>query len=138
MTDTERVDEHGLLESAADTLLHGVRTLTGLVAPRGAVEAVVPDPALDQLNRVLGSLRSVVEQAPQLTNEIDVLLDEVRAKRLSLQAMAAEITALDAQLELLEQVLTPVQRWNARWQGLQHSPLRDLPLGATDDTDGRD
>jgi hypothetical protein len=137
MTDTKRVDEHGLLESAADTLLHGVRTLTGLVTPKGAVEAVVPDPALDQLNRVLGSLRSVVEQAPQLTDEIDVLLDEVHAKRLSLQAMAAELTALDAQLEVLEQVLAPVQKWNARWQGLQHSLLRDLPVGTSGDADDR-
>ncbi|HET7352327.1 MAG TPA: hypothetical protein VFJ28_15450 [Marmoricola sp.] len=132
MTDIERDDQHGLLESAADTLLDGVRTLTRLLPHKDAVEAVVPDPALEQVNRVLGSLRSVIEQAPQLTNEIDVLLDEVRAKRLSLQAMGAELTAMDAQLEVLEQVLAPVQKWNTRWQGLQHTLLLDLPRGTSD------
>ncbi len=132
MTDIEREDQHGLLDSAADTLLDGVRALTRLLPHKDAVEAVVPDPALEQVHRVLGSLRNVIEQAPQLTNEIDVLLAEVRAKRLSLQAMAAELTALDAQLEVLEQVLAPVQKWNTRWQGLQHTLLLDLPRGASD------
>jgi hypothetical protein len=131
--DDEREDQHGLLLTAAEVLVDSTRSLTQLVARAGAAgaQAVVPDPAAAQVNRMLASLRRVLEQAPQLTDEIDVLLDELHAKRLSLQAMAAELTALDQQLEVLERALTPVQKWNTRWQEVQHTLLRlQLPVEA--------
>jgi prefoldin subunit 5 len=52
-------------------------------------------------------------------SELDVVLQEVHAKRLSVQALQAELAALDRQLEVLEQALAPVESWMHQWDRLR-------------------
>lgn len=62
----------------------------------------------DTVTQMLLSLQKLVEQVPQLTTEVDVLVEAVHAKRLTLQALQAELAAFDSQLELLGEVAGPV------------------------------
>jgi hypothetical protein len=116
---------HGVLQSTVEVFLDSTRALVDLATRTGAAgaRAVVPAPALDSVNRMLVSMRSLAEQAPPLSAEIDVLVDELHAKRLSIQAITAELTVLDQQLEILERTLGPVQQWSSRWQEIQHALL---------------
>ena len=82
---------------------------------------MVPEPVPSTVTRMLSSLRDLAEQAPPLTAELTVLIDEVHAKRLSLQAMQAELATLDHQLEILERSLAPIQAWGRQSNRMQHS-----------------
>ena len=64
------------------------------------------------LSRISTLERSVLDSSPETAGVgLDVLVEEVHAKRLSIQALQAELGALDRQLELLERTLGPVQAW---------------------------
>lgn len=137
MTHSEdQAAHHGVLQSTFDMFLTSTRAVTDLVTHAGSAgaRAVVPDPVLGQVTRMLTALRSMAEQVPQITDELDVLVSEVHAKRLSIQALQAELSALDHQLEILETTLAPVQAWSRQWNRVQHALLHslDLPLTRTD------
>jgi hypothetical protein len=51
----------------------------------------------------------------------------VHAKRLSIQALQAELAALDEQLAILERSLAPVQAWSNQWNRLRQSLTEALP-----------
>ena len=89
---------------------------------------VVPEPVPSTVTRMLASLRQLAEQAPPLTAELDILVEEVHAKRLSIQALRAELDALDHQLEVLENSLVPVQAWGRQWNRMQHALTESLHL----------
>jgi hypothetical protein len=127
---------HGVLQSAIDMLVGSTRAVTQMVTQAGSAAGsagarVVPDPVADQVRQMLHALRSVLEQAPQLTDEFEVLVNELHAKRLSIQALRAELDALDDQLAILERALEPVHSWSKQWSRVQHAILdtidRDLP-----------
>jgi hypothetical protein len=115
-----------LLQAATERFLHTSRMVADLVSQAGVVgaQAVLPEPVVSSVDRMVRSLRSLVEQAPQLTDELDVLFSELHAKRLTIQAVTAELAALDRQLEVLERTLAPVQTWNRQWGELRRSLLR--------------
>lgn len=115
-------ERHGLAQSAADLLLERTRAVVDLMSAAGAgALGVVPEPVPATVTRMLTSLRHFVDQAPPLTAEIDVLVQEVHAKRLSIQALQAELAALDRQLEVLERSLAPVEAWALQWNHLRSS-----------------
>lgn len=120
----------GVLQSATDMFLGSTRTVVELVAQAGGAgaQAVVPDPVLTSVSHMLRSMRRVVEEAPQISAELDVMVSEVHAKRLTIQAVMAELAVLDAQLEILEQTLAPVQAWSLQWSQMKHSLLHSLDL----------
>ena len=66
-------------------------------------------------------MRRLADQMPPVTAELDVLVHEVHAKRLSIQALQAELAALDQQLEVLERSLVPVQAWSRQWNRLRRA-----------------
>ena len=70
---------------------------------------------------MLTSLQHLVDQVPQLTTEVDVLLEGVHAKRLTLQALQAELAAFDSQLGLLEQSLAPLLMFTDQWSRMRGS-----------------
>jgi len=47
---------------------------------------------------------------------------------LSIQALQAELGALDRQLEVLERSLGPLKAWGRQWDRLQHSLTESLNL----------
>lgn len=89
---------------------------------------MVPDPVLTSVSHMLSSMRRVVEEAPQISAELDVMVSEVHAKRLTIQAVTADLAVLDAQLEILEQALAPVQALSLQWSQMKHSLLHSLDL----------
>ena len=62
-----------------------------------------------------------MEQAPPFTAELDVLLLELHAKRLTVQALQAELSAFDQQLNVLEKSLAPMESWIHQWTRLHQS-----------------
>lgn len=112
----------GMLQATVDVFLDRTRALTELMTNVGG-EALgrMPEPVPAAVNRMLGSLGQLAEQVPPLTAELDVLIEEVHAKRLSIQALQAELSALDHQLEVLERSLGPVEVWSRSWRRLQQS-----------------
>jgi hypothetical protein len=130
MNATQEGDQrHGVLQSAVDLFLDRTRAVTELMASAGSgALGRVPEPVPSAVTRMLSSLRELAEQAPPITAELSVLIEEVHAKRISIQALQAELTALDHQLEVLERALAPVEMWNRNWERLQHSLTRSLDL----------
>ena len=122
-------DRHGLLQTTIDVFLDRTRAVTELMERAGSgALGHVPEPVPSTVTRMLASLRQLAEQAPPLTAELDVLVEEVHAKRLSIQALQAELSALDRQLEVLERALAPMQSWSRHWERLQHSLTDSLNL----------
>jgi hypothetical protein len=128
---TDPRQAHGLLHSTVDVFLDRTRAVAELVAGAGGnAWGHVPEPVPTAVTRMLTSLRQLAEQVPPLTGELDVLVDEVHAKRLSIQALQAELGALDRQLELLERALGPLQAWGNQWNRIQHALTETLGLPA--------
>lgn len=127
----DQKESHGLLHSTVDVFLDRTRAVAELVAGAGgSALGRVPEPIPTAVTRMLASLRQLAEQAPPLTGELDVLVDEVHAKRLSIQALQAELGALDRQLEVLERTLGPMQSWSRQWSRIQHALADTLGLPA--------
>lgn len=123
------MDEHkGIVHSATDLFLSSTRALVEQLAQVGSAsaQAVLPDPVVSSANRVLDSLRSVIESAPQVSAELEIIVKEIQAKRLTIQAITAELAVLDDQLRILERSLAPLQAWSTQWSKVQHSLLHAL------------
>lgn len=120
----------GMLQSATDMFLSSTRSVVELVAQAGGAgaQAIVPDPVLSSVSHMLSSMRSVVEQAPVIGDELEILVSEIHAKRLTIQSVTAELTVLDTQLEILERTLAPVEAWSQQWSHLQHTLMHSLDL----------
>lgn len=125
-------ERHGLLQSTFDLFIDRTRALADLMASAssGAL-GIVPEPVPSTVTRMLSSMRQLAEQVPPLTAEFDVLVDEVHAKRISIQAMQAELAALDRQLEVLERSLAPMQAWTRQIERLQRSLVKTIEVPKT-------
>lgn len=117
---TGRATGHGLLHTTVDVFLDRTRAVADLVASAGgSVLDRAPDPVPAAVTRMLASMRQLTELVPPLTGELDVLVEEVHAKRKSVQALQAELGALDRQLEVLERTLAPVEAWSRQWNRIR-------------------
>ena len=131
-SDVPRQEHKGMAHSATDRFLNSTRALVEELAQAGGAgaQAVVPESVLSSANHMLVSMRNAVESAPQVGAELDIVLKEIRAKRLTIQAIAAELAVLDDQLEVLERSLAPLQAWSTQWSKVQHALLHSLDLPA--------
>lgn len=122
MADQGEAKRRGLLKSAMDEFMEGTRSLANLVGSVGSgALGAIPEPVPATVNRMLGSLQQIIEQAPPFSAELDILLQELHAKRLSVQALQAELSAFDHQLEVLEKSLAPMENWTNQWTRLRES-----------------
>lgn len=123
-------ERRGLVQSVSERFLSTTRALVDQVAQVGAAgaQAVAPGPVLSSAHHMLGAMRRAVEEVPQVGTELEIVMREIRAKRLMIQAVTAELAVLDDQLEVLERALAPVQAWSNQWGRLQHSLLHALDL----------
>ncbi|CUR61973.1 conserved hypothetical protein [metagenome] len=124
-------ERKGIVHSATDLFLSSTRALVEQVAQAGGAgaQAVVPEAVLSTANRMLESMRTAIESAPQVDAELEIVLKEIRAKRLTIQAITAELAVLDDQLDMLERSLAPLQAWTAQWSKVRHTLLHSLDLG---------
>lgn len=121
-------NHQGIVHSATDRFLSSTRMLVEQIAKVGGAgaQAVVPGSVLSTADHMLTSMREVVESAPQVGAELEIVMREIRAKRLTIQAIEAELSVLDDQLEVLERSLAPLQAWSNQWSKLQHTLLHSL------------
>jgi hypothetical protein len=126
--DLPRRERKGIVQSATDRFLSSTRVLVEQLAHTGGAgaHAVVPESVLSSASHMLESMRDAVESAPQVGAELEIVLKEIRAKRLTIQALTAELEVLDDQLEILEQSLAPLQAWATQWTNVQHTLLHSL------------
>src|ERR1019366_4935190 len=116
MTDNDETHRYGLLQSAMEEFLELTRTLANLVGSvGGGALGAMTEPVPATVNRMLRSLQQLSEVAPPLTAEFEVLVEELHAQRLTVQALAAELSAYDHQLEVLEKSLAPLESWSHQW-----------------------
>ncbi len=130
---TARGTGHGLLHTTVDVFLDRTRAVAELLASAGgsALDRA-PDPVPAAVTRMLSSMRQLAELVPPLTGELDVLVEEVHAKRKSVQALQAELGALDRQLEVLERTLAPVEAWSRQWTRIRATLAEPLDQLAAD------
>ena len=120
--------QHGLVHSTIDAFVDSTRAVVEAMASAGSgALGALPQPVPSTVNRMLSSLRKMADTMPPITAEIEVVIEEVHAKRLSIQALQAELAALDDQLAVLEKSLAPVQAWSRQWNRLRRSLAEALP-----------
>lgn len=127
MADQGEAHGHGLLQSAMEEFLDGTRSVANLVrsVESGALGAM-PEPLPATVTRMLRSLQRLIEHAPPLTAEFDILVQELHAKRLTVQALQAELSAFDHQLDVLEKSLAPMESWIHQLARLRQSLTETL------------
>lgn len=100
-----------VVDPTLENMAGQARALSQLLGAVG-VGAVGALPA--PVRHLAAGLLASLDQLPPVAQELDVLVSEVHAKRLSVQALASELAVLDQQLEVLERSLAPVQAWSAQ------------------------
>ena len=111
--------------------LRMVSELTAAPGMTGWMAAGVPGARIAE--GMLEYMRSMAEQAPAPTAQLDTFLQEVRAKKALIGALRLQLAAFEQQMDLLEQTLGPLQQWAEEWSQLQQAiidaltPLHRLP-----------
>ena len=98
----------------------------------GEAVSAIPEPVAVPVTRMLESLHQLSELAPPVFAELDVLVEELRAQRLTVQALQAELSAFDHQMEVIENALEPLQSWTHQWSRLLQSLTQTSHLDAPD------
>ncbi|HZX99619.1 MAG TPA: hypothetical protein VFE92_09050 [Dermatophilaceae bacterium] len=131
MAEQGETHRNGLLQSAMDEFIARTRAVANLVGSVGSgALGAMPEPVPTTVTRMLKSLQQLIDQAPPFTAEFDVLVEELHAQRLTVQALQAELTAFDHQLEVIEKSLAPLESWAHQWTRLRQSLTETLRTGA--------
>jgi hypothetical protein len=131
MTDQGETHRYGLLQSAMEELLERTRAVANVVGSVGS-EALgaMPESFPATVTLLLKSFQQLIEQTPPITAEFDVLVEEIHAQRLTVQALQAELSAFDHQLDVLEKSLAPLESWTRQWARLRQSLTETLHSAA--------
>jgi hypothetical protein len=76
---------------------------------------------------VLHSLGAALHAVPAPTAAVEIVAEEVRAKRALVHGLQEQLEAFDHELEVLERSLVPLLEWGRQWDRLQSAlaaPLR--------------
>lgn len=131
MAEHSDAEQHALVRSAMQELVERTRAVTQQLASVGTgTRGALPELVRTAVSPLLAAQQRLVESVPPIP-DLDVLVQQLRAKRLTLQALQAELAAFDQQLQVLEQAIAPVARWAHEWAHLRKS-LTDL-LDSSDD-----
>ena len=131
MAEQGETHRNGLLQSAMYEFIARTRAVANLVGSVGSgALGAMPEPVPTTVTRMLKSLQQLIDQAPPFTAEFDVLVEELHAQRLTVQALQAELTAFDHQLEVIEKSLAPLESWAHQWTRLRQSLTETLRTGA--------
>jgi hypothetical protein len=134
MADQEEDHPRGVLQSAMEEFLEGTRSVVRLVGTVGSgALGAMPEPLPSTVTQMLKSLQRLLDQAPPITDELEILVQEVHAKRLTVQALQAELSAFDHQLDVLERSLAPMGSWVHQWARVRQSLTETLQSAAPED-----
>ncbi|TIC80444.1 hypothetical protein E8D34_18845 [Nocardioides sp. GY 10113] len=119
----------GVARPTAEHLVERVRGIAEAMAGVGkdSVSALTA-PGRRSVVHLLTTLDQLLDQVPPIHEELDVVLSELHAQRLSVQSVRAQLEALDAQLEVLERSLAPLQTWSDAWTSARDSLDRAVAL----------
>lgn len=132
MADKGEAHRRGLLQSAMDEFLDVTQSVVNLVGSVGSgALGAMPEPLPSTVTRLLRSLQQLMDQAPPVTAELDILVQELHAKRLTVKALQAELSAFDHQLDVLEKSLAPLESWVHQWARLRQSLTETLHSAAS-------
>ena len=127
MADQGDSHQNSLLQAAMEEFIQRTRSVASLVGSVGSdALAAMPEPVPATVTRMLKSLQHLIDQAPPLTEEVSVLIEEIHAQRLTVQALQAEMAAFDHQLDVLEKSLAPLETWTHQWSRLRQSLTETL------------
>jgi len=127
MADQGDSHQNSLLQAAMEEFIQRTRSVASLVGSVGSdALAAMPEPVPATVTRMLKSLQHLIDQAPPLTEEVSVLIEEIHAQRLTVQALQAEMAAFDHQLDVLEKSLAPLETWTHQWARLRQSLTETL------------
>jgi hypothetical protein len=105
---------------AADDVLARLRALAQIAVASGDSSRESLAAALSSATSdVFGSVRDLVMQVPTPTVPVDLLIEEIRAKRALVEAMQVQMASFASQLEVLERSLAPLQSWGRQWSSVQ-------------------
>jgi hypothetical protein len=122
MADEGETHRNGLLQSAMGEFVARTGAVANLVGSvGGGALGALPEPVPATVNRLLKSLQQLAELAPPFIAEFEVLVEELHAQRLTVQALQAELSAFDHQLDVLEKSLAPLESWTHQWARLRQS-----------------
>jgi hypothetical protein len=115
------MDVGGISRRTADEVRERIRVLADAVRstagrPLGALGAPVP-----VVGELATSLQRLVEGVPTPVAQLELLLQEIKAKRAMVRAFQEQLTSFDKQLEVLERSLEPMREWGARWSSVQEA-----------------
>jgi hypothetical protein len=112
-----------LLPSAStDELVKRARSVAEAVTGVGlGAVSTLSAPGRRPVVRLLKTLDQLLAQVPPIHQELDVIVAELHAQRLSVQSLRAQLDALDTQLELFARSLEPLQSWNQAWERVRDS-----------------
>jgi hypothetical protein len=110
----------GRMGRAADDVLARLRALAQIAVASGDSSRESLAAALSSASSdVVGSVRDLVMQVPTPTVPVDLLIEEIRAKRALVEAMQVQMASFASQLEVLERSLAPLQSWGRQWSSVQ-------------------
>jgi hypothetical protein len=117
----------GVLRAASEELFERVQSFTEAVRRLGA-EAVgeLPAPLPAAGAELLRSVRAVVESVPAPTAPLDMMMEEIKAKRAIVRALQEQLSSFETQLEVLERSLVPLHEWSRQWEHVQSALLDPL------------
>lgn len=119
--DQDKARQNALVQAALQELLERTKAVTQLLGSVGTgARGALPDLARTSMAPVLAAQQRLIESVPPVP-DLDVLVHQLQAKRLTLQALQAELSAFDHQLQALEQAIAPVARWAHEWSQLAKS-----------------
>lgn len=121
MTDSEGSGRgaSGLVRAASEELLERFQALADAVRRAGAGAAEFAGPVPAAATDVMQSMRAVLESVQAPTAPLDMLMEEIKAKRAMVRAMQEQLASFDTQLEVLERSLVPMHEWSRQWENLQ-------------------
>ena len=117
----------GMVRAASEELLDRVQAFADAVR-RLANDAVgeLPAPLPAAAVELLRSVRAVVESVPAPTAPLDMMMEEIKAKRALVRALQEQLSSFDVQLEVLERSLVPMHEWSRQWENVQNALLEPL------------
>ena len=107
-----------LRHAAGSAVGHTRDAAEALDAALAAAFDGLPPPVAAAGQQARDALR-VLARVTLPVDEVQVVVEQLHAQRQSLQAVQAQMAALDHQLELLESALAPVEQWVERVQDLR-------------------
>ena len=125
MSDSGVPDPFRLARSAAEEVVERVRGVaealaaTTSAATRQGAQLGAPVPRA--VSDLLGSMTHLASAVPSPAAQLELVLQELKAKRALVQALVTQLESFDAQLEFLERSLEPLQGWTKQWASVTDS-----------------